>query len=151
VEDPDRAGHYCLLTCFVGRSSKSKGAVLYIGDAQGRCHFYSHTRGNFYQDPLVLFPHSKTPNKKTISQLLLIKYSRENFFLVAAEGFLKRKIAILNEFTNQLKHFKFADRICKLGVLRDPYSAVRESPPPDLIASNGGAGANDKQVNSSPG
>lgn len=54
----------CEMTCMTGRPSRTKGAVLYIGDAHGRCHFYSHSKQTFYQDPILLFPNSKNVNKR---------------------------------------------------------------------------------------
>jgi len=115
------------MTCITGRPSISKGAVLYIGDSHGRCHFYSHSKQGFYQDALLLFPNTARPNGKKISQVVLIKYSRDKFFLVATSGFLKKKIAMLNEFTNRLQHFRFVDKIVRIGVIKD-YKA-HERPP----------------------
>jgi hypothetical protein len=46
--------------------------------------------------------------------------------LVATSGFNKKKIAMLNEFTNQLQHFKFADRVVRIGVIKDFKANERE-------------------------
>lgn len=120
----------CEMTCITGRPSRTKGAVLYIGDSKGRCHFFSHAKQNFYQNPIILFPYSKQPSTKRISQLCLVKYSQENFFLAATSGFRNRTLAMLNEFTSELKHFKFTEKIVKIGLIRDYKSNVRENPSP---------------------
>ena len=113
------------MTCITGRPSRSKGSVLYIGDSHGRCHFYSHSKQGFYQDALLLFPNAARPHGKRISQVVLIKYSRDHFFLVATSGFAKKKIAMLNEFTNQLQHFRFVDKVVRIGVIKDYKSNER--------------------------